>query len=139
MKSATKPRIAPLKSAVVIVDGTPDTRRLRASLLDCQGRELCVLLDQEVAASSAVRVHLDGGLVIGTAIACRRAGAAQELVIQIEKVVPQSDLSCLVSAVMGESKPVLMYEPPPATPAEAPVPVPVPVRVKAGLHRAQAR
>ncbi len=108
MKSSGKlVNVLPKPAVVTVLGGLAEKRHYPAQLIATEGRQMKLQAEAAVATGSAVKVDVDGGLVLGTATGTEAgAGGGAVITIEIDQVIPDTaGLARLVSAVLGQKPP----------------------------------
>lgn len=107
MKPAKKPWSSLPRPVVVAVLGElAGKRHIPATLMESGGQQLKLQLETELAPQTAIKIEVDGGLVLGAVLWSQTSGSSFVTTIEVDQVIPDAaGLARLVSAVLGQTPP----------------------------------
>lgn len=107
MKSANKHWNAlPRPVVVAVLGGSAGKRHIPATLVESGGQTIRLQMESELPARTAIKVEVDGGLVLGAVTSSAQYGSSFIMTIEVDQVIPDAaGLSRLVSAVLGQKPP----------------------------------
>ncbi|MDZ4796684.1 MAG: hypothetical protein SGI92_00875 [Bryobacteraceae bacterium] len=107
MKSANKHWNALPKPVVLaVLGGTEGKRHIAATLVEAGGQKIRLQLESALPRDTAIKIEVDGGLVLGAVSWCEPAGSSFLATVEVDQVIPDAaGLARLVSAVLGQRPP----------------------------------
>ena len=107
MKPANKPWSSLPRPVVLAVLGEPAGKRhIPATLMESGGQQLKLQLETELPPQTAIKIEVDGGLVLGAVLWSQPSGSSFITTIEVDQVIPDAaGLARLVSAVLGQTPP----------------------------------
>jgi hypothetical protein len=108
MSSATQqatPAPAGATARIQLLGVNNPSAALEARVARRDGKILHLLTDTAVGSGLAVRIDVDGGMILGEVVGCQSLPAGCDLAIHIDQIVPSvSELAKLVERVLCESR-----------------------------------